>query len=120
MLKNFFQVYGDQMQSSRVTTVDKLRQAIRTRTAREVEQHAGVNYEELVSSLPPGNIDGQLLMSSLSANAGRGTPLAVRQPDLLEDEGEDGWNFFNFDLMSVFQKCGSGKRETSPESVSIP
>jgi hypothetical protein len=72
MLKKFFEVFGGRQQS---ITLTGLKARLRTATKAEVENHAGVDYEELMSEFPDGAIDAQCLTSLISANACRGTPL---------------------------------------------
>jgi len=74
MIKRFFEVFGGRQPT---VTLAALRSRLKTATAAEVECHAGVKYEEILSGFPSNaNIDAQMLTSLLMANAGRGTPLA--------------------------------------------
>jgi serine/threonine protein kinase len=73
MLKRFFEVFGGRQPS---VTLSSIRSKLRTATALEVEQVAGVQYEEVLAGFPDqGPIDSQMLSSLLIANGGRGTPL---------------------------------------------
>jgi hypothetical protein len=109
MLKKFFEVFGGRQQS---ITLTGLKARLRTATLREVEAHAGVDYEELLTDFPDGSIDAQMLTSLLSANAGRGTPLG--QEDMHSKSNND--NFFSGGFLGLFQQCmaGSKVREDSP------
>merc|ERR1719359_2283838 len=74
MLKRFFEVFGGRQPT---VTLSTLRSRLRTATALEVEQVAGVQYEEVLAGFPDqGPIDSQMLSSLLIANGGRGTPLS--------------------------------------------
>lgn len=109
MLKKFFEVFGGRQNS---VTGTGLKARLRTATLREVEAHAGVDFEEMLSDFPDGPIDAPKLTSLLSANAGRGTPLG----------NEDGYSksnnagFFSGGFLGIFGQCmtGSEVREDSP------
>lgn len=109
MLKKFFEVFGGRQQSISLTG---LKARLRTATMKEVEVHAGVDYEEILADFPDGNIDAQMLTSLLSANAGRGTPLG--NEDLPLKSGKEG--LFSGGFLGLFQQCmvGSRIREDSP------
>lgn len=73
MLKRFFEVFGGRQP---FVTLSSLRARLKTATAIEVETHASVKYEEILTGFPnTGNIDSQMLTSLLFANVGCGTPL---------------------------------------------
>lgn len=130
MLTRFFEVFGDRRngaaQVSAVATAAAVKAKLRTATARELETHAGIRYDELVSCLPEDRIiDSQLLATQLSQSAGRGTPLGTDNP-LSPVPGEDPWgSAFSFDVSNIFHSCGAGgsesrvKRSESPNSVRI-
>jgi len=108
MLKKFFEVFGGRQQS---ITLTGLKARLRTATLREVELHACVDYEELMTDFPDGCIDAQMLTSLLSANAGRGTPLGNEEGSQKGSE-----NMFSGGFLGLFQQCmaGSKVREDSP------
>jgi len=110
MLKKTFEVFGGRQQSM---TLTGLKARLRTATLREVEAHAGVDYEELLSDFPDGAIDAQSLTSLLSGNAGRGTPLGNEDgPGRSKNDSIFGGGF-----LSLFQQCmagGAKVREDSP------
>jgi len=109
MLKKFFEVFGGRQQA---ITLTGLKARLRTATLREVEAHAGVNYEEMLADFPDGAIDAQMLTSLLSANGGRGTPLG--NDEMPTRGGND--NMFSGGFLGLFQQCmaGSKVREDSP------
>jgi hypothetical protein len=110
MLKKFFEVFGGRQQAISLTG---LKARLRTATMREVENHAGVDYEDILADFPDGNIDAQMLTSLLSANAGRGTPLANEDlPLKSKNQGIFGGGGF----LGLFEQCmvGSRVREDSP------
>lgn len=128
MLKRFFEVFGDRRDGSQQATVraSNVKAKLRTATARDVELHGNVRYDELLACLPEDQpIDFQLLTTQLSANAGRGTPLGT-DGEMSPLAPKDPWaNTFSFgvDLMRVFQTCGNGNglktRDASPHSINI-
>jgi hypothetical protein len=74
MLKRFFEIFGGRQP---FVTLSSLRSRLKTATATEIENHAGVKYDEILADFPRGqNIDAQMLTSLISANDGRGTPFA--------------------------------------------
>jgi serine/threonine protein kinase len=106
MLKRFFDVFGGRNPN---ITLSSLRARLKTATAIEVESHAGVKYEEILSCFPNnGNIDAAMLTSLLFANAGRGTPLgsedivAVKEQDTMSSLRSSVSNFLKgFGLPSL-------------------
>jgi hypothetical protein len=123
MLKRFFEVFGDRSNGAPQASVSasSVKSKLRTATARDVEMHAKVSYDELLSCLPEDrSIDGQALTTQLSASAGKGTPLCV-EAELPPLQPESPWgNSFGLDVISIFQSCGSGfKRDDSPHSIRI-
>ena len=79
MIKRFFEVFGGRQPT---VTLSALRARLKTATAIEVENHAGVRYEDVLSGFPAnGNIDAQMLTSLLVSNAGKGTPLTGEDRD---------------------------------------
>lgn len=123
MLKRFFEVFGDRHNGvpQASVSVSNLKSKLRTATARDVEMHANVRFEDLLGCLPDDrSIDSQLLTTQLSANAGRGTPLGT-EGVMSPIKNEHPWgNTFGLDVISIFQSCGSGfKREDSPHSIRI-
>jgi len=108
MLKKFFDVFGGRQQS---ISLSGLKARLRTATQREVEALAGVDYDDMLADFPDGSIDAQMLTSLLSANAGRGTPLAN---DDMPGKSEKG--LFSGGFLGLFQQCmaGSRVREDSP------
>lgn len=122
MLKRFFEAFGDRQNGAPQASVSaaNIRAKLRTATAKDIEQHANVRYDELVSCLPEDrSIDGQLLTSQLSANAGRGTPLGTDGECMSPLQTESPWEkAFGLDLISIFRSCGGGsKRDNSPHSI---
>lgn len=109
MLKKFFEVFGGRQQSM---TLSGLRARLRTATMKEVEAHAGVDYEEILADFPDGSIDAQNLTTLLSANAGRGTPLG--NEEMPTKAGKEG--IFGGGFLGLFQQCmvGARIREDSP------
>lgn len=109
MLKKFFEVFGGRQNS---ITGTGLKARLRTATLREVEAHAGVDFEEMLSDFPNGAIDAQQLTSLLAANAGQGTPFGNEESQI--KSGTD--SIFSTGFLSIFQQCmaGSRIREDSP------
>jgi hypothetical protein len=130
MLKRFFEVFGNRKDGAPMAQVNapNVRSKLRTATARDVELHANVQYDELLACLPEDRtIDSQLLTTQLSANAGRGTPLGI-DGELSPLKPENPWGGyggggFGLDaaVVSIFQSCGMGssKRDESPHSIRI-
>lgn len=123
MLKRFFEVFGDRHHGApqASASASNIRQKLRTATARDVEMHANVRYDDLLACLPEdGAIDSQLLTTQLSASAGRGTPLGT-DGEMSPLTTKDPWaNTFGLDVISIFQSCGaSSKRDASPHSIRI-
>merc|ERR1719198_1582532 len=106
--------------SAGVSTVESIRSRLRTATARDMEQFAGVSYTELLDAFPLDRVlDSQALNAILSANAGAGTPLGASEFGPLNGSAGTIANF-NVGLMGFFQTCGvSLKRDESPHSISI-
>jgi len=99
MVKKFFEVFGGRQPT---VTLAALRSRLKTATALEVENHAGVKYEEVLFGFPNnGNIDPQLLMSLLTANAGRGTPLACED---IQGNGDN--DDFTTGVNNFLKSCG--------------
>jgi len=74
MLKRFFEVYGTHKEPR--TTVASMTSKLQTSTAGGMENFAGVSYDEILASFPVNSvIDSQSVISALTANAGRGTPI---------------------------------------------
>jgi len=121
MLKRFFEVFGDRRQPA--VNAANVRSRLRTATARDVELHANVRYDELLDCLPEDRaIDSQLLTTQLSSNAVRGTPLGDGEMSPLKTESPWSNTFGGLDMINIFQSCAVGssvKREESPHSVRI-
>lgn len=104
----------------------ELRGHLQTATRREMEARAGVDYEEILSSVFPAGssraaaLDQQALAQQLVAAEGAGTPLSGMADD---DQAASGVSIFGMDfdvgqtLGSIFQACGLGKgsKRLSPE-----
>jgi len=123
MLTRFFEVFGERVNGAAQNSASSsnVRSKLRTATARDVEMHANVRYDDLLSCLPEDRmIDSQLLTTQLSASAGRGTPLGT-DGEMSPLVAKDPWaNTFGLDVISIFQSCGaSSKREASPHSIRI-
>merc|ERR1719491_2907456 len=101
--------------SGGAATLDSIRSRLRTATAKEMEQYAGVSYSELLDVFPDDQaLDNQALAAVLSANAGQGTPLGVS--DFSSDGGVAN---FNGGLLNLFNTCAAGERDESPHSISM-
>lgn len=107
MLKKFFEVFGGRQQTA---TLQGVKARLRTATYHEVETHAGVDFEEMLSDFPEGNIDAQNLASLLCNNGGRGTPLT--NDDSPAKPAND--SFFG-GFMGLFQQCMAGSQHTREE-----
>eukprot|EP00440_Ansanella_granifera_P028276 gb/GFBE01030728.1/.p1 GENE.gb/GFBE01030728.1/~~gb/GFBE01030728.1/.p1 ORF type:complete len:521 (+),score=91.89 gb/GFBE01030728.1/:1-1563(+) len=122
ILKRFFEVFGDRRNGAPVAAVQasSIKQKLRTATAKDIEVHADVRYDDLLSCLPEDRvIDQQLLTSQLSASAGRGTPLGMDQ-ELSPLRTESPWgSAFSLDVLGIFHTCSSSKRDDSPNSIRI-
>eukprot|EP00439_Symbiodinium_sp_Y106_P078936 s790_g17.t1 len=119
LIKRFFEVFADKQNGSPVAAVHlgAIRTKTRTATARDVEAFAGINYEELLTCLPEDTmIDSQLLMTQLSASAGRGTPLGIDQ-ELSPLRAESPWESAFLDFFGIFYTCSASKRDESPGSI---
>merc|ERR1719437_263759 len=82
----FFEAYGDtrQMQAASSKITDRLS----TPVVQELEQHAGVRYDELVGALPEeGLFSAEALKEAILENAGRGTPLSPCDAEVDNEEG---------------------------------
>jgi len=113
----FFESYGDAQRM--VASVSSINAKLSSPVVAEVEQHAGVHYDELLAGFPEDStFNAEVLMATVLENMGRGTPLAPADPDdELEDRdsawadrlGLDGLQ----DLMKgVFQTCAlSGQKQ---------
>jgi len=129
MLKRFFEVFGDRNASGGgppTVSTATIRSKLRTATARDVELHAQVRYDDLLSCLPEDRgIDLQMLTTQLSANAAQGTPLGSTGGDLSPIATKDPWasalSVVGLDVIGIFQTCAAGesKREDSPHSIRI-
>lgn len=124
MLKRFFDVFGDRRDGApqAFVSTSALRAKLRTATAREVEFHANVRYDDLISCLPEDRpVDTQILTSQLTAAAGKGTPLSADGGDMSPLKPVNPWGHsFGFDVISIFQSCGVGfRRDESPHSIRI-
>jgi len=130
MLKRFFEVYGDRRQP--MVTTAAVRAKLRTATANNMESHAGVVYEDILSAFPEDRvIDSQLLSQQLSSQGGHGTPLGGSDLSPMRgNEGPwgcgplaaaaDGGTLSMDNLTNFFNTCGiSGKRDESPHSMRI-
>jgi len=129
MLKRFFEVFGDRNASGGgppTVSTATIRSKLRTATARDIELHAHVRYDDLLACLPDDRaIDLQMLTTQLSANAAQGTPLGSAE-DLSPITTKDPWagacGVVGLDVISIFQSCAAGggsKREDSPHSIRI-
>jgi len=126
MLKRFFEVFGDRRNGAPQNSVSasNVKSKVRTATARDVEDYAGVSYNLLLNCLPEDRpIDSQLLTTQLSASAGRGTPLGSDgEMSPLPVENPWGNTLFGLEIIRIFQSCGAGvgsKRDDSPHSIRI-
>jgi len=122
LLKRFFEVFGDKRNGAAVAAVQagSIKSKLRTATAKDIEVHANVRYDDLLSCLPEDRvIDSQLLTTQLSASAGRGTPLGMDQ-ELSPIETKSAWGGgFSLDILGIFHTCSSSKRDESPNSIRI-
>eukprot|EP00928_Gymnodinium_smaydae_P079567 TRINITY_DN63467_c0_g1_i1.p1 TRINITY_DN63467_c0_g1~~TRINITY_DN63467_c0_g1_i1.p1 ORF type:complete len:585 (-),score=129.91 TRINITY_DN63467_c0_g1_i1:88-1737(-) len=125
MLKRFFDTYGDRNRNSMVSLAG-LRGRLRTATARDVETHAGVSYEEILADFPEDSpIDSHVLIENLNAGLGQGTPLGLNEDSVvLRSEQCTPWaGFSQLSLSDLFSMCGgpgsSSRRADSPHSVSF-
>lgn len=110
ILKKFFEVFGGRQQS---ITLTGLKARLRTPTMREVEAHAGVDYEELLADFPEGAVDAQKITSLLSSNAGRGTPLGNEYGQSSKSKG----NLFSGGFLGIFAQCMSGGADVHEDSA---
>jgi len=121
LLKRFFEVYGDRR--SPAVSAANVRARLRTATARDIEVHAGVRYDEILGDFPENaSIDSQALTSQLSAARGRGTPLAgIEEPSGGAAGSGSPWGGSALGLMNIFHNCsiGSARREESPHTIDI-
>jgi len=116
MLRRFFEVFGDRGQPA--VTAAGVRSRVRTATARDIEVHAGVRYDEIIGSLPEDRlVDGQALTAEIGAAAGRGTPLGA-QCDAFERVGARS-SSFGLNMLNIFHACGGTGRSASPHSIRI-
>jgi|Transcript_74669 hypothetical protein len=113
MIRRFFEVYGDSQR--RGAEASSLTSRMSTATMRDMEQHAGVHYEEVLGCLPDsGMITADLLRSGLLESGARGTPLAPQEAEEFQREMQEGWvqplnvDGINKFFSSVFQTCGIG------------
>eukprot|EP00930_Biecheleria_cincta_P071829 TRINITY_DN59289_c0_g1_i1.p1 TRINITY_DN59289_c0_g1~~TRINITY_DN59289_c0_g1_i1.p1 ORF type:complete len:523 (+),score=90.86 TRINITY_DN59289_c0_g1_i1:99-1667(+) len=122
LLKRFFEVFGDRRNGAPIAAVQAstVKSKLRTATAKDVEVHANVRYDDILSCLPEDRvIDSQLLTTQLSASAGRGTPLGMDQ-ELSPLQTESPWgSAFGLDVLGIFHTCSSSKRDDSPGAVRI-
>jgi len=126
MLKLFFETFGDRRNGTTQASVSaaNVKGKLRTVTAREIESYANVRYDDLLACLPEDRvIDSQVLTTSLSQNAGRGTPLGTDE-EMMPAPVESPWSItastFGLDVSGIFQSCGMGaKRDDSPHSIRI-
>jgi len=121
MMKQLFESFGDRRQQAPTVTASAVRSRLRTATARGVESHAGVQYDDIISCLPEEKaIDGKELASHLTMHSGRGTPLGAT--DMSPKASNDSWgSALGRDVLSMFQSCGVGGsgREDSPHTYRI-
>jgi len=113
MITGFFRTFGDAQRM--VASVPSITAKHATVVVKEVEMHAGVNYDEVFSVFPEDDtFDKEGLVEMIMESHGRGTPLA---PSELTDEREDSEHSWGdtlglervHDLMKgVFQTCGLG------------
>lgn len=113
MVDRFFTVYGDQKQPRATLTGIAMR--LRTATARDVETHAGVQYDEVLADFPEETVmDSRVIMEKLVSSGGRGTPLDERETPAIPMGSEGPWGTpcggsgFDGVLTSVFATCGLG------------
>eukprot|EP00931_Biecheleriopsis_adriatica_P004936 TRINITY_DN10651_c0_g1_i1.p1 TRINITY_DN10651_c0_g1~~TRINITY_DN10651_c0_g1_i1.p1 ORF type:complete len:521 (-),score=103.89 TRINITY_DN10651_c0_g1_i1:62-1624(-) len=122
ILKRFFQIFGDRREGQPVAAVQagNIKAKLRTATARDVEVHANVRYDEVLANLPDDRtIDSQILTQQIAASAGCGTPLGIDQ-ELSPLRTESPWgSAFSLDLLGIFHTCSSSKRDDSPGSIRI-
>jgi len=128
MLKRFFEVFGDRNASGEkppTVSTATIRSKLRTATARDVELHAHVRYDDLLACLPEDRaIDLQMLTTQLSANAAQGTPLGSTgdlSPITTKEPWASALGVGGLDVIGIFQSCAAGgsKREDSPHSIRI-
>lgn len=119
LLKRFFDTFGDRGQNLAMKA--SIRSKIRTATARDVEQNAGVRYDDILEDLPEDDlIDSRQLAGHLCASGGRGTPLLAEEDlsPLQRSSTTLAWSS-PLGFMDFFQTCRAGRREESPHSMNI-
>lgn len=123
MMARFFEVFADRRgDKTQAVSAASLKVKLRTATAKDVETHANIRYDDVLSCLPEDGIDQQMLRSQVTQNAGQGTPLGT-ESCVVPTPSSHAWPLpFSFDVSSFFHSCGSGpstRREDSPGSIRI-
>mmetsp|Transcript_73056 Transcript_73056/g.136486 ORF Transcript_73056/g.136486 Transcript_73056/m.136486 type:complete len:531 (+) Transcript_73056:90-1682(+) len=120
MIKRLIEVYAGRGQTT--VTAAAIRARLRTSTSRDLEQFAGVRYEEILSSLPENvSMNSQTLSQNLQTNGGQGTPLAAGSNNEPEDTSSWIVGPFGLNMGFLFQTChvGNGYRrdDDSPNAL---
>jgi serine/threonine protein kinase len=118
MMKRFFESLKVTKSSVSAST---LQSRLKTATARDIQKHTEVNYEEVLSLFPgSGSLNAEELGAVLAASEGRGTPLATGYFGTEQSEGFD-FNDFNLNIFNLFGQCGLGnhRRDRSPHSILV-
>jgi len=126
MIRRFFEVFGNRQ--SPTVTLATLQARLKTATAREVENYAGVSYDTILDAFPErGDIDAQMLTTLLASGGGRGTPLVG---DDSAGKDSDTWELQNIGAMArggffnIFGRTcgvapGSVRRDESIDGVPV-
>lgn len=117
MLQRFFQAFSDRQQPA--VTAAGVRARLRTSTARSVELHAGVRYDEIIDCFPEDStVDAPTLTAVLSGSGGQGTPLELAGESSLERHGTDGCTVscsdgvgvvFGLDFVNILYRLARGR-----------
>jgi len=133
LMRVFFEIYGERHDGVARCAVNlaHLRTRMHTATAKEIERHANVCYEDILEFLPDGQvIDSQVLTEQIAASEGVGTPLRRVPADLSPIRAESVWTLasnkfnldrFNLDFGGLFHDCSvlRAQRDESPFSIRI-
>jgi len=111
LVAGFFRYYGDSQRM--VASVKNVLEKQTPVVAREVETHAGICFEEMLSGLPDeDSFDEQALLEAIIESQGRGTPLANWDPSESNDDDENSWGEslglerVHDIFRGMFQTCG--------------
>lgn len=119
-----FESYGDPQRM--VVSVASIQRKLSSPVVREIEQHAEVNYDELLDGFPEDSaFDAEALMATLLEHMGRGTPLAPLDSDTERDDSDAAWSDrLGLDSLQelakgIFQTCAlSGEKKRGHSRLS--